>query len=292
MQAKKNAFFYVLDRITGEFISAEAFAPFNWATGIDPKTGRPMVRPEANYGLQPIIISPGPGGAHNWSPMAFSAQTGLVYIPTTFGSQITYSVNPVNFVFREGRANTGTGGMATPGRGAPPPAPAAPGAEPVHPGTEPVVTPAAPTLLPMLGPQGGRGGYLVAWDPVAQKERWRSQGGGSMGGGVMTTAGNLVFQVLPDGRLIAFSADKGEKLLEVQTPHRVGMGPPMTYMVGGRQYVTLMGGRGAGGFGRGGPAGPPPAGAPPPPPAAAPAPAAGGFGSPPQVLTYAVSGAN
>jgi quinohemoprotein ethanol dehydrogenase len=233
--------------------------------------------------------------------MAFSPQTGLVYIPTTFGSQITYSVNPVNFVFREGRANTGTGMGAPPagrGRGTPAPAPAAPGAEPVHPGTEPVFTPAPPIMLPMLGPQGGRGGYLVAWDPVAQKERWRSQGGGSMGGGVMTTAANLVFQVLPDGRLIAFSADKGEKLLEVQTPHRVGMGPPMTYMVGGRQYVTLMGGRGAGGFGRGGPGGPPPlppAGAPPLPPAAAappPAPAAGGFASPPQVLTYAVGGAN
>ena len=69
-------------------------------------------------------------------------------------------------------------------------------------------------------------------------------GGGSIGGGTVTTAGNLVIQVIPDGRLVAYTADKGEKLLDVNTGLKGGMGPPMTYMLDGKQYVSLMGGTG------------------------------------------------
>ena len=78
-----------------------------------------------------------------------------------------------------------------------------------------------------------------------QKERWRAQGGGGIGGGTVTTAGNLVFQVIPDGRLVAYTADKGEKVLDIQTGLRGGMGPPITYMLDGKQYVALAGGSGA-----------------------------------------------
>jgi quinohemoprotein ethanol dehydrogenase len=85
---------------------------------------------------------------------------------------------------------------------------------------------------------------LVAWDPVTQQERWRVPGGGGIGGGTVTTAGNLVFQVLNDGHLLAYSADKGEKLLEIQTNMRGGMGPPITYLLDGKQYVSVMGGTG------------------------------------------------
>ena len=85
---------------------------------------------------------------------------------------------------------------------------------------------------------------LVAWDPVNQKERWRVPGGGAVGGGTVTTAGNLVFQVLPLGHLVAYSADKGEKLLDIETGLPGGMGPPITYMLDGKQYVSLMGGLG------------------------------------------------
>jgi outer membrane protein assembly factor BamB len=85
---------------------------------------------------------------------------------------------------------------------------------------------------------------LVAWDPVTQQQRWQTPGGGSIGGGTVTTAGNLVIQVIPDGRLVAYSADKGEKLLDIQTGLKGGMGPPITYQVDGKQYVTLMGGVG------------------------------------------------
>jgi quinohemoprotein ethanol dehydrogenase len=83
--------------------------------------------------------------------------------------------------------------------------------------------------------------------------RWRNPGGGGIGGGTMTTAGNLVFQALSDGRLLAYSADKGEKLLEIQTGLSSGMGPPITYRVDGKQYVALMGGVGSVALGNAGP---------------------------------------
>src|SRR5439155_22422642 len=125
-----------------------------------------------------------------------------------------------NFTFQEGRMNTG---VPRGGRGAS----------------------ANPRVPPSIGPaasEGQRGGMLVAWDPVTQKERWRTPGGAGAGGGTMSTAGNLVLQVINDGRLLAYTADKGGKLLEIQTGLRGGMGPPITYMIDGKQYIALMGG--------------------------------------------------
>jgi PQQ-dependent dehydrogenase (methanol/ethanol family) len=83
MQAPKNGFFYVLDRQTGEFLSAENYMPVNWATHIDPDTGRPVETEFARYDEtgEAVKIIPGPGGAHNWQPMSYSPDTGLVYIP-------------------------------------------------------------------------------------------------------------------------------------------------------------------------------------------------------------------
>ena len=299
MQANKNGYFYVLDRVTGEFISASPFAPLNWAEAIDKTTGRPFIHPRAFYGAEPITIFPGPLGAHNWSPMSFNPQTGLMYVPSSLGSSNTYTVNPDTFVFREGGRNTGTGRGAA-GRGAAPGGAVAPGAA--------AATPPTPFVPPMSGPampEPSQRAVLIAWDPVTQTERWRVQGGGSTGGGTVTTAGNLVFQVLPDGRLVVYSADKGEKLHEIQTGQRQGMGPPITYMVDGKQYVSLMGGRGAGAPAAGGGAATPAAGAGAPPtagaPAAAGAPATGGqaaaaaapatgVNAPPRILTYALDG--
>ena len=109
---------------------------------------------------------------------------------------------------------------------------------------------------PSIGPEpveGGNRGALVAWDPVAQQMRWRMPGGGGIGGGTLTTAGNLVFQVINDGRLLAYSADKGEKLLEIQTGLRSGMGPPITFQLDGKQYVAVMGGVGGISGGNAGP---------------------------------------
>jgi quinohemoprotein ethanol dehydrogenase len=217
MQANKDAFYYVIDRVTGQFISAQPFSMVTWAKGIDQKTGRPIVNPEAWYGKEAIPISPGGGGAHNWSPMSFNPNTGLVYIPTSTANTFTYAA-------ADAYPGTGTGTAR--------PTPPNPRQAP------PAIGP------PPLEGQGNNRGALVAWDPVAQQMKWRMPGGGGIGGGTVTTAGNLVFQAINDGRVVAYSADKGEKLLEIQTGLRGGMGPPITYQIDGKQYVAVMGGTG------------------------------------------------
>jgi quinohemoprotein ethanol dehydrogenase len=260
MQASKDGIFYVLDRITGEFISGTPYAQVNWTRGFD-KSGRPLVNKEAVYDKEPITIYPTAGGAHNWAPMSFNPSTGLVYIPTTYGNW-TYAAND-----KMTYAPYGDTGLA------------------------PGFPSARPNSMPILGPAplGNERGVLEAWDPVTQKLVWRTPGGGGIGGGTVTTASNLVFQVINDGRLLAYTADKGEKLFELQTG-RTGMGPPITYQIDGKQYVALMGGLGGSAFGPGAsdakvehppllfvfeldgktpmpaPAAPPPAFGPPPPP--------------------------
>jgi hypothetical protein len=154
-----------------------------------------------------------------------------------------------------------------------------------------------------------RGGILSAWDPATQKERWFALGGGQTGGGTLSLASNLVIQTLSNGRMKAFTADKGEPLLDLALPLNAGVGPPMTFMLDGKQYIAVMAGTGAfgrGGGGRGarpgGPGGsgrgaPPAAGAAPLEPTAAvaqggnnvpPAPAAAGANNNPKLFVYAV----
>jgi PQQ-dependent dehydrogenase (methanol/ethanol family) len=218
MQAPKNGIFYVLDRVTGEFISAEPFVQVNWLTGFDAK-GRPMLNPQAFYDKTPVRIYPGGGGAHNWAPMSYNPNTGLVYLPASYGTYTFAAADEVT------EAPGGHHGLAV-GRGG---APATP------------VTP-----MPILGPEppGGRGGgVLQARDPVTQKIVWQKPGGGAAGGGTLTTASNLVFQVLGNGTLLAHTADKGEQLLELRT-NKNGAGPPITYMVDGRQYIAFLAGTG------------------------------------------------
>jgi quinohemoprotein ethanol dehydrogenase len=76
-QASKNGFFWVLDRVTGEFISGAPYVKTNWASGLDAK-GRPIVNPEAYYDLEPISLFPTGGGAHNWSPMSLQSRDRLL----------------------------------------------------------------------------------------------------------------------------------------------------------------------------------------------------------------------
>jgi quinohemoprotein ethanol dehydrogenase len=221
MQASKDGFFYVLDRVTGEFISAQPYTKVNWAQGVDSKTGRPVVNQEAHYGRDPITIFPWGAGGHNWSPMSFNPATGLVYISANTAGGSAFASQEKFELKTDRTTNNGL----------------------LHPIPAP-----RPNNIPVIGPEPlpgpGGGGALIAWDPVAQTFRWRMPGGGGIGGGTLSTAGNLVFQVINDGRLLAYSADKGEKLLEVQTGLRSGMGPPITYRVDGKQYVALMGGIG------------------------------------------------
>jgi quinohemoprotein ethanol dehydrogenase len=232
MQANKGGFFYVLDRITGEFISATPFSPVNWARGHD-EAGRPLIPTEAYYSMSSAVtISPSAAGAANWAAKAYSPQTGLVYMPVNGFSSRTYTA--IEFELDPTRAVQVNG---TP-RG----------------GQVPAGTP-TPANPPLIGPpQTLRGGFLVAFDPVTRKERWRNPGGGGSGGGALATASNLVFQVVPDGRLLAYAAEDGKKLFEVSS-RQGGMGPPITYELEGKQYISFMGGTGQGG--RGGAASPP-----------------------------------
>jgi quinohemoprotein ethanol dehydrogenase len=261
MQANKNGFFYVLDRLTGQFISGQPFVPVTWAKGLDEATGKPIVNENSYYDKDhAAIVMPGPGGAHNWAPMSFNPSTGLVYIPATAGGAFNYATAR-DYQHKPGQLNLGivfTSPNAPPARGRAATAPvagevatAAAAAAAANPQAPPA-KPAVPNpISPAIGPEGS-GGFLVAWDPVTQKERWRAQGGTSSNGGTLTTAGNLVFEVLPNGMLRAYSADKGEKLLEIQTNLRSAMGPPMTFMLDGKQYVSVQGGQGAAGSGFGG----------------------------------------
>lgn len=211
MQAAKNGFFYVLDRLNGQFISGHPFVKVNWAKGLD-DSGRPMVNPEAYYDTEPLAVYPTGGGAHNWAPMSFNPDTRLVYIPASYSSYTWQA--------QEEYKPHSTGDI----RG---------GAAPRQ--------IQAPAIGP-TAPDGVRGG-LQAWDPIGHKLVWRADGGGGIGGGTVTTGGNLVFQTSNDGRFVAYSADKGEKLYELRTG-KTGLGPPITYEIDGKQYVAFMAGSG------------------------------------------------
>jgi quinohemoprotein ethanol dehydrogenase len=230
MQANKNGFYYVLDRVSGQFLAGIPFARITWAKGLDERTGRPFVNPEAHYGTEPITIMPGPGGAHNWAPMSFNPATGLVYIPTSTSSSSNFAID-TDFVWKPNQSNIGI-------RRQPPPKDGSI-AQPL-----PAKLSPPPAIGPDPPPEGQPRNVLTALDPVTKEIRWQKPGGGSIGGGTLTTAGNLVIQVIPDGRLVAYSADKGEKLLDIETGLKAGMGPPITYQLDGKQYIALMGGTG------------------------------------------------
>ena len=245
MQAPKNGFFYVIDRATGEFISARPFTTITWASGVDPKTGRPIETPEASYGTESVRISPGSDGAHSWHAMSWHPRAGLVYIPGQETSGM-FARDP-DFQHQIGRMNTGRPRRA--------PAPtqttsAAPGGNPA------TSAPAAPApgaaqaqrtapRPPQIVGAGGtqqQAAFLVAWDPRTQQERWRIRfDRPGITGGTLATAGNLVFHGSNDGTFSAYTADQGKKLWSV--PLAPGFANPITYTVDGIQYITVATGR-------------------------------------------------
>lgn len=213
MQAPKNGFFYVLDRATGELISAEAFLPINWATGVDMATGRPIENPQARYGFEPVMVSPSAGGAHSWNPMAFSPQTGLVYIPVT-ETYMAYSA-PTQYSPETGPMGTAFGGYDDIRR-----------------------------EIAEYADEHSKA-WLSAWDPVTQTERWRVPYAQKGSGGVLVTGGNLVFQGTIGTTFAAYRADTGEKVWEMPVQN-VPIAAPITYMVEGVQYIAVNAGWGGG----------------------------------------------
>lgn len=216
MQAPKNGFFYVLDRITGDLISADPYAEVTWASGIDLESGRPIETPQARYENAISFVMPGPSGAHNWHPMSFNPVTGLIYLPTMQGTSFPYSIEE-GFVHKPGTWNIGVtmGTMAG--------IPARPEAE----------------YAGGTGPETRSPGALLAWDPIAREPRWVIDYPFTINGGTLTTAGNLVFQGGADGMLRAYSADAGDLLWQVDLGVGI-MAPPVTFELDGKQYLSVL----------------------------------------------------
>ncbi|WP_373380231.1 PQQ-dependent dehydrogenase, methanol/ethanol family [Cupriavidus nantongensis] len=207
LHAPKNGFFFVIDRTNGKFISAKNFVDVNWATGYD-ANGRPIERPEARAVDKSYDSIPGPYGAHNWHPMSFNPQTGLVYLPAQHV--------PLNLMddktwqFNEGKPGTPHGNVGW--------------------NTAKFLNAEPPTSKPF--------GRLIAWDPVRQKAAWTQEHVSPWNGGTLTTAGNLVFQGTADGRFVAYDARNGDKLWESPTGTGV-VAAPVSFELDGRQYVSV-----------------------------------------------------
>jgi len=217
MQAPKNGFFYVIDRETGEFISGKNFVPVNWATHIDETTGRPVEVPEARYSAEkPYQQLPGPLGAHNWHPMSFSPKTGLVYIPAQQAPWVYAGQQAEDFEYKPGLWNTGTRFRVS-------------------------AVPADKMTFKMM--KATMSGSLMAWDPVKQEQAWKFEHNGPWNGGILSTAGDLVFQGTADAHFAAYNAATGERKWRYFTQTGI-VAAPVTYELDGEQYVAVAAGYG------------------------------------------------
>ena len=216
MQAPKNGFFYVLDRLTGELLSADAYTHITLASHVDLGTGRPVETPAADYQKNgDTVLWPAPVGAHNWQPMSFSSNTGYMYIPVQ---------NVPGYYSASAKVNYGVGLWNT--------------------GVD---------LYENRGPSNWVWnkamtdalvyGELVAWDPVKKQRAWQVRQPLSSNGGVLSTAGDLVFQGTGQGQFIAYDAFTGEQLWKFQSTSAVLAGP-ISYQLDGEQYVAVAQGSG------------------------------------------------
>jgi len=217
LHAPKDGYFYVLDRVTGKVISAHNYVPVNWARGIDPKTGAPDIDPAARYGNDPVLITPGPGGGHNWFPMAFSPRTRLAYFPA-FEQWLVYA-RASQFEPQPFRSNSGWGGYS------------------------------GPALQKRLALQktgdAREKAFLLAWDPVRQRVAWQVPLPRHGNGGVLATAGNLVLEGTTRQTFAIFRATDGKLLWEMPVQSAPVAGP-ITFLADGEQYVAVNAGWGGG----------------------------------------------
>lgn len=215
MQAPKNGFFYVLDAASGEFISSNNFSPIiTWADGLD-ENGRPNIVPAARQTENLFLLIPGPLGAHNWHPMAYSPETKLAYIPAQIAPQ--YLENENENATKNNKWNIGYN-MAS-------------------------GIPAEFSKEEYAAIKGSVTGALMAWDPIKQKAKWTvnyAQGGN---GGVLSTEGGLVFHGTPQGEFLAYDAATGEQKWSYVVNNGIAAAPS-TFEVGGEQYIALATGWG------------------------------------------------
>jgi quinohemoprotein ethanol dehydrogenase len=209
LTAPKNGFFYVIDRTDGKLISAEPFAKVTWATHIDLKTGRPVDVPNNRFETGPFLMAPGPIGAHSWLPMAFSPASGLVYVPAIEMEMVMSDAFRTPGEWQRAPFRSVNGGVAT-----------------------------------EMDAKSSKGtSSLVAIDPVTQRKVWRVPTPTSVSGGVLATAGGLVFQGTMDNRFNAYD-DRTGKLLWKYDTKAPTMAPPIAYKVGNREFITVLTGSG------------------------------------------------
>lgn len=221
MQAPKNGFFYVIDRATGELLSAKNYVHVSWAKEIDLKTGKP-VQTNNSYKDSPVYQFPSPMGGHNWQPMCFHPNTGYVYIPArelamVYRQDKTFKYNPKFW-------NVGMDVMKD------------------------VTVPAwlDPKLVTKVGAATAQG-FLLAWDPVKQKEVWRHNSETPWNSGALCSGDDLVFEATGRGYFDAYDARDGKRLWHYDVQQGT-IGSPITYTVDGQQYVSILVGWG-GAFG-------------------------------------------
>jgi quinohemoprotein ethanol dehydrogenase len=236
MHAPKNGFFYVFDRKTGEVISAKNFVPVNWTKGLDPKTFKPIIDREAvDYAGSPKAVYPWGGGAHSWAPMAYSTQTGLVYLPVTEGANILFDATD-RIERRPALTNSVTSSIALGAFRSMPPAnlPAR------------IKTALAAPDLTQNVPHKGLQSYLDAWDPVRQQRVWRVEMANLFDrGGVLAVGSGLVAQGNMAGLLNFHDATNGALLHSIDTGSSI-VAAPMTYSIGTEQYLAVMASVGGG----------------------------------------------
>jgi len=215
MQAPKNGFFYVLNRETGEFYSAENYTLVTWASHVDQETGRPVEAAGVRYDAGvPVVNFPGSQGGHNWHPMSYSPDTGLVYIPAQ--QNLGVYAHEEGFSYEEDFYNTGLDWTKA-------------------------TLPDDPEQR--AGVLSQFTGFITAWDPIAQKEAWRVPHNNLWNGGILSTAGNLVFQGNADGQFVAYKADSGEQQWSFDAQTGI-VAAPISYSVGDKQYVAVVAGWG------------------------------------------------
>ena len=214
MHMSRNGFLYVLDRATGQLLSAQPYAKINWATHVDLKTGRP-VESEESIALRAgkeIEMWPSIRGAKNWPHAAFNPNTGLLYANTNHGYS-TYKFIPL--------------------------AEFKPGVR--YQGIQNVMSPVKTDTL---------AGHIEAIDPMTGKAKWRTPLHGEMiASAMLATKGGLLFTGKHTGEVIALDADNGKTLWSFKTGSGVNA-QPITWTKNGKQYVTILSGLGGSGSGR------------------------------------------
>ena len=220
LQAPKNGFFYVIDRTNGKVLRAHPFAAVTWATHVDLETGRPVENPEVDYSENGSFVLPGPLGAHNWQAMSVDLDAGLVYIPA--------QENAFFYAVEENYKKTGIF-KRNPGRW--------------NMGIE--MSSLAQNVLSNLESMPEPGGFLKAFDPLTGETKWSVPIPHYWNGGVLATAGGLVFQGDALGIFSAYDKETGERLWEFNT-YTSMLAPPISFEIDGEQYVSVLTGSGGG----------------------------------------------